>query len=131
MTSKAHPSNCLTAQKKSPEPFRSGETSLSPFQTQLPISEEIQMKIAMEAAQKTQELLELQGWCFWKCYNLDNETIVITRDENVGNCPAGYTRYTLNEVTQLCRDDINESGLHLIHRIKKEGAVIVTAVKKS
>jgi hypothetical protein len=87
-------------------------------------------KNAEEAlALKTQELLISQGWCFWKCRKLDNEIIIITRDDMLCNIPTGYIAYTEDELAEIDRENIDEGDLHLIHNIKKYGAVIMPSTR--
>jgi hypothetical protein len=90
----------------------------------LPAPEKIQLKSAYDAAQHTRELLDSVGWCFWKCRNLNNEIIVITRDETINSIPRGYPLYTEQEIAEIGSNEIDEAGLRLIHQIKKQGAVI-------
>jgi hypothetical protein len=79
---------------------------------------------AQEAATRTRELLETRGWCLWRCHALDDEVIVVLRDELVGGFPTSYPTYLEQELESLL--EVDDSTLKLIHEAKKAaGATIV------
>ncbi len=82
--------------------------------------------LAEEAARRTRELLATQGWCLWECSALNREVIAVALDGNVEGVPEGYPVYTVGELEYLCRDDISEATLQLLHEAKKAGAEIIT-----
>lgn len=85
---------------------------------------------AEDVARRTRELFNSQGWCLWKCSTLDDEVIVVVRDESVGDMPAGYPTYYDAELEELFKDDISEATLRLVHEAKKHGAVITHIQRK-
>jgi hypothetical protein len=95
----------------------------SPWEKELARLEE-ELRQAQEAAARTRELLETRGWCLWRCRALDDEVIVVLRDELVGGFPAGYPMYLEQELE--CLLEVDDSTLKLIHEAKKAaGATIV------
>jgi len=79
---------------------------------------------AQEVAKQTSELLNTPGWCLWKCRALNDEVIVVTRDELVSGIPGGYPVYTEQELEYLLEAD--DSTLRLVHEAKKQaGAVVI------
>lgn len=81
---------------------------------------------AQEVAAKTYELLEKKGWCLWRCRNLDDEVIVVVRDELVSGYPEGYAVYTDQELEYL--SEASSSTLRLVHQAKKTGGALVIGV---
>lgn len=75
--------------------------------------------LAEEVAQRTRELLVVQGWCLWKCSTLGGEVIAVVRDELVEGIPEGYPVYTEDELEELCQDGVSEASLRLVHEAKK------------
>lgn len=71
------------------------------------------------ARRTTGELLGKQGWCLWKCGALDDDIIVVCRDENSVGYPKGYSVYIEYELQLLGRDKVNHDSLRLIHEVKK------------
>jgi hypothetical protein len=95
----------------------------SPWEKELARLEE-ELSQAQEAAARTRELLETRGWCLWRCRALDDEVIVVLRDELVGGFPAGYPTYLEQELESLL--EVDDITLKLIHEAKKAaGATIV------
>jgi len=85
-----------------------------------------------EVARHTRELFAKQGWCLWGCSTLGGEVIAVVIDENVEGVPAGYLVYTEAELGELCRDDVSEATLRLVHEAKKlAGAKVTTEVTSS
>ena len=74
---------------------------------------------AEETARHTRELLDSQGWCLWKCSTLGGDIIALLMDENAEGVPSGYPTYTEAELEELCRDDVSEATLRLVHEAKK------------
>jgi hypothetical protein len=101
------------------------ETSL--WEKELARLEE-ELRQAQEAAARTRELLETRGWCLWRCRALDDEVIVVLRDELVGGFPAGYPTYLEQELE--CLIEADDSALKLIHEAKKAAGAMVTGVEK-
>jgi hypothetical protein len=64
-------------------------------------------------------ILDKQGWCLWKCGALDNDIIVVCRDEDSGGYPKGYPVYMEEELEILGRYDVNHDSLRLVHEAKK------------
>ena len=84
---------------------------------------------AEETARRTRELLVTRGWCLWKCSTLGGDIIAVVRDENIEGVPEGYPVYTQVELEQLCRADINDATLRLVHEAKKlAGAKVASEV---
>ena len=83
---------------------------------------------AQEAAARTRELLETRGWCLWRCRVLDDEVIVVLRDELVGGFPTGYPTYLEQELESLL--EVDDITLKLIHEAKKLAGATVTGVDK-
>ena len=82
---------------------------------------------AEEVARRTSELLDKQGWCLWKCSALDDDIVVVCRDEADGGYPTGYPIYMEGELEKLSQDGINDKTLRLIHEAKKlTGARVTT-----
>lgn len=82
-----------------------------------------------ETVQRTEELLNSQGWCLWKCSALDSEVIAVVRDELIEGVPQGMPVYTELELEELCEGDISEATLQLIHEAKKvAGAKVISKV---
>lgn len=82
----------------------------------------------LEEAAQTRELLETRGWCLWRCHALENEVIVVLRDELVDGFPAGYPTYLEQELE--CLLEVDDSTLKLIHEAKKLAGATVTGVEK-
>jgi hypothetical protein len=89
---------------------------------------EEELRRAQEAAARTRELLETRGWCLWRCRGLDDEVIVVLRDELVGGFPAGYPVYLEQELE--CLLEVDDSALKLIHEAKKLAGATITGVEK-
>ena len=85
---------------------------------------------AQEVTRHTRELLNSQGWCLWKCSALGGEVIAVVRDELVNEIPDGYPVYTEAELEELCRDDVSESTLRLVHEAKKIAGAVVISVRE-
>lgn len=85
-----------------------------------------QIRQAQEVARRTKEFIATHGWCLWKCSTLGGDIIAVVLDENVEGVPEGYPVYTEMELEQLCRADIHEATLRLVHEAKKlAGAKVV------
>jgi hypothetical protein len=74
-----------------------------------------------EVSRRTTIALKEKGWCCWQCATLDNEIIVIVRDEEVSGYPAGHPVYTERELKDLAL--MNASGMRLIQEAKKMNEV--------
>jgi hypothetical protein len=82
---------------------------------------------AEDVARRTSELLDKQGWCLWKCSALDDDIIMVCRDEADGGYPTGYPIYLEGELEVLCQGDIGDGTLRLVHEAKKlAGARVIT-----
>ena len=75
--------------------------------------------LVIGTARRTRELLNSRGWCLWRCSTLHDEVIVVVRDEHVQGVPNAYPVYTEAELNELCRDDVSEATLRMIHEAKK------------
>lgn len=89
---------------------------------------EEELRQAQEAATRTRKLLETRGWCLWRCRALDDEVIVVLRDELVDGFPAGYPVYLEQELE--CLIEADDSALKLIHETKKLAGATITGVEK-
>lgn len=69
-------------------------------------------------ARRTRELLANKGWCLWQCSTLGGEMIAVVRDELV-KIPKDYPIYIEAELDELCRGDISQAALRLVHEAKK------------
>ena len=82
---------------------------------------------AEDVARLTSELLDKQEWCLWKCSALDDDIIVVCRDEISSGYPKGYPIYTEGELGTLSQSGISDKTLRLIHEAKKlAGARVIT-----
>jgi hypothetical protein len=81
---------------------------------------------AEDVARRTSELLDKQGWCLWKCSALDNDIIMVCRDEADGGYPTGYPIYMEGELEKLSQGGISDKTLRLIHEAKKLAGARVT-----
>jgi hypothetical protein len=79
-----------------------------------------------EIAWRTEELLSTQGWCLWRCSNLDGDIIAVVRDESVGSMPDRYPVYTEKELEQLA--SVSDSTLRLVHEAKKMAGAVLESV---
>lgn len=78
-------------------------------------------------ARYTSETLDNRGWCLWKCSSLNNDIIVVCRDEIISGYPKGYPVYIEHELESIGRHDISPYLLNLVHEVKKlAGAVVVS-----
>ena len=85
---------------------------------------EEELRRAQEVAAQTRELLETRGWCLWQCRALDNEVIVVAKDEFISGFPDDYPVYTEQELASVTEFDSHM--LKLVHEAKKlAGARIV------
>jgi hypothetical protein len=89
---------------------------------------EEELRRAQEAATRTRKLLATRGWCLWRCRALDDEVIVVLRDELVDSFPTGYPTYLEQELE--CLIEADDSTLKLIHEAKKLAGATVTGVEK-
>jgi len=66
-------------------------------------------------------LLEMRGWCLWRCEALGGDTIAVVRDDQVEGVPGGVVVYTEPELRKLfCGDKpVAPAILRLIHEGKK------------
>jgi hypothetical protein len=87
-----------------------------------------ELRQAQEVAAQTYQLLASRGWCLWRCRALDNEVIVVLRDELITGFPAGYPTYLEQELECLLEAD--DSALKLIHEAKKLAGATITGVEK-
>jgi len=82
---------------------------------------------AEEVAAETHRLLEDPGWCLWRCSTLDNEVIVVVRDELVTGYPAGFPVYTSQELVELAK--AGGEFIRVAHEAKKTLGAKVAAVE--
>jgi hypothetical protein len=73
---------------------------------------------AQDVARKTQELFDRQGWALWKCDLLNDEIIVVLRDESVKNYPQGYPVYLSSELDTII--NLSDKTIRMIHSTKKQ-----------
>lgn len=86
------------------------------------------IKQAQEVAKCTFKLLDTQGWCLWKCRALNNDVIVVVRDELVTDYPHGYPVYLEQELE--CLLEANDSTLRLVHAAKKQAGAVVIGLEE-
>lgn len=86
---------------------------------------------AKQKACRTKVLLSTRGWCLWKCSTLNNEIIVLLRDELVTEYPEEYPAYTDFELRELCNGGITEETLRIVHKAKKLAGATVISVEDS
>lgn len=96
-----------TKQPASAKPKASSSSSSTPHQT------------AAEVADRTAELLETRGWALWKCANLNNDIVVIVRDESVKDFPLGYPVYFDAELKAMADSNMSIERHKFIHEAKK------------
>jgi hypothetical protein len=84
-----------------------------------------------ETARRTEELLATRGWCLWKCSVMNDEVIVVVRDEQVTGYPQGYVVYTEGELKELFKNDVSDSSLALVYETKKVAGAVVTGVEEA
>lgn len=72
-----------------------------------------------EEAAKTRLQLEDKGWCPWRCSVLNDEVIIVVRDELVTGYPPDYPTYTTQELIELTRDGVGVETIRLAHEAKK------------
>lgn len=83
-------------------------------------SQESDLIKARRLAAATRERLDTIGWCVWECPRLNNDRLVIIRDELVTGYPPGlpvYTEFDLERVVEM-----SESTFRLFHEAKKQDA---------
>ena len=98
----------------------------------VPLQKEDEPQPAEDVAACTRGLLATQGWCLWECSALGREVIAVVLDENVEGAPEGYPVYTVAELEELCRGDVSEATIRLVHEAKKmAGAKVTTGVTNS
>lgn len=68
--------------------------------------------------------LEKDGYCYWRCRELNNDVILIVTDDRKNAAPAGKAVYTLDELKKTAV--LDKHTLRLVHAAKKQGAVIVS-----
>ena len=97
----------------------------------VPLQKEDEPQPAEVIAERTRELLATRGWCLWKCSTLAGDIIAVVLDEKVEGVPERYSVYTEAELEELCKDDISEATLRLVHEAKKlVGAKVVSVESK-
>jgi len=99
--------------------------------TPVPPQKEDEPQPAEVIAERTRELLATRGWCLWKCSTLAGDIIAVVLDEKVEGVPEGYSVYTEAELEELCKDDVSEATLQLVHEAKKLAGAKVVAINKS
>ena len=79
-----------------------------------------------DIADETRKRLRAKGWLVWTCTKLDNDRIVIVRDETVGGYPQGLPVYTEAELKQF--DELTLGTIRRIHAIKKLELAELTSI---
>lgn len=82
---------------------------------------------AREVAKRTKELLATRGWCLWECNTLNEDIIVVTRDELIDGYPQIYPIYTQAELELL--SNTGEFTKLLVHEAKKITRATVVNIK--
>lgn len=100
------------------------------WQERLILDERAQAALAQaeETARRTRGHLVTQGWCLWKCSTQGGDIIAVVLDETVEGAPGGYPIYTVAELEELCRDEVSEVHLRLVHEAKKQAGAKVTGI---
>lgn len=80
-----------------------------------PTEEELSQ--AAITAYETRKALDTIGWVAWECRYLDNDVIIIIRDESVKGYPRGYPVYTENEIK--LHENLTAQEVRRLHLIKK------------
>ena len=83
---------------------------------------------AENEASQTYESLASRGWCLWRCNALNDDVILILRDELVTDFPTGYPIYLEQELEYLL--ELDDSTIRLIHEAKKLGGATITDVEE-
>ena len=82
---------------------------------------------AREVARRTRQFIAIRGWCLWQCQALNNEIIVVARNDKVNGIPKDYPVYTEAELNKLCAGKATPEAIRLVHQAKKlTGAKIIT-----
>jgi hypothetical protein len=72
---------------------------------------------AEKVAARTRELLDTRGWVIWKCSLLNDEKVLIVRDESVTDAPTGYPVYLEKELETI--GDMTDWSVRMVHQAKK------------
>jgi len=80
-----------------------------------------------EVAAETHRQLEDPGWCLWRCSTLDDEVIVVVRDELVTGYPPGFPVYTAQELFECTK--AGGEFIRVAHEAKKTLGAKVAAVE--
>ena len=82
---------------------------------------------AREVARRTRLFIAIRGYCLWQCQTLNNEIIVVARDDKVTGIPKDYPAYTEAELNELCAGKVTPEAIRLVHHARKlTGAKIIT-----
>lgn len=101
----------------SPTPTPAPATQIDKMSQSVPAVPKTPEEIAQEVGQRTKEILATKGWCLWKASLLDNDTIVVIRDESVTDYPKGYPIYTDDEMREVAH--MNLLIIERVHYLKK------------
>ena len=80
---------------------------------------DIQIDSARAVVSKTLELIKERGWAMWKCAALNNDRVIIVKDNRVRDYPSGYPVYTLDELDEIA--GMAPGTLKLVHQVKVIG----------
>lgn len=96
-----------------------------------PAPESIESDIikARRLAARTRELLDTKGWCVWECPRLNNDRLVIIRDEMVKGYPPGLSVYTEFDLERV--GEMSEGTFRLFHEAKKQDAHFLPGFEKN
>lgn len=72
---------------------------------------------AIRVAELTEYWLEKRGWIIWECSKLNNDRVVIARDETVKGYPPGLVVFTDFELKKIA--DVPDATFRLIYEAKK------------
>ena len=86
---------------------------------------------ACALAAGTGEQLRTRGWCVWQCAALDDDLMLIVRDDTVSGTPAGIPRYTVAELEMLHRHGMSSFTMRMVHAVKKRAPARVMACIKN
>lgn len=85
-----------------------------------PESNESLLVKARRLAELTREWLDKRGWVMWECPRLNDQRIIIIRDETITGYPVRYPVFTELDLEKI--GDLPDSTFKLILEAKKQAA---------
>lgn len=108
--------------KSLPSPNPAAVPFLDPYMQEVR-QKAIDKEKAVETAMRTESYFEKRGWCLWRCSKLNNEVLVIVKDEKVTGYPPNLPVFTDAELKEFNQKDIPLSTYRLIIDAKKADLV--------